>query len=144
VLRPDRAAAKDTDGPLRDLEYVLLTGSSYKSEETMREETTGDSKPISLHKRSVAMNYRSVNRSGNQSSYRQVGEPDGMGFSRIKSESIGEGNRSFAQDFNMEHSRSAGAAKGKNISVGCGAVERGKSRSGHADPMNLPSCVYLG
>jgi hypothetical protein len=108
------------------------------------EEKTGDSKPITLHKRSVEMNYRTVNRSSNQSSYRQVGEPNGMGFSRTKSGSIGEGNRSFAQDFNMEHSRSAGTVKGKNVSVACGAVEQGKSRSGNADPMNLPSCVYLG
>jgi len=67
-----------------------------------------------------------------------------MGFSRTKSGSIGEGNRSFAQDFNMEHSRTAATAKGKNASVGCGAVEREKSRSGCADAMNSPSCVYLG
>jgi len=90
------------------------------------------------------MNYRSANRSNNQSSHRQVGEPDGMGFSRNTSGSVGGGNRSFAQDFNMEHSRSAGTVKGKNVAVGCGAVERGKSRSGNADPMNSPSCVYLG
>ena len=90
------------------------------------------------------MNYRTVNPSSNQSSYRQVGEPNGMGFSRTKSGSIGEGNRSFAQDFNMEHSRSAGTVKGKNVSVGCSSVERRKSTSGHADQLNLPSCVYLG
>jgi len=90
------------------------------------------------------MNHRSVNRSINQSSYRQVGEPDGMGFSRTKSQSIGEGNRSFAQDFNMEHSRSGAATGVKNISAGSAAAESGTSRSASADPMNSPSCVYLG
>jgi hypothetical protein len=90
------------------------------------------------------MNHRSVNRRTNQNSHRQVGEPDGMGFSRTKPESAGEGNRSFAQDFNMEHSRSGGTLAARNISASSDKAESGKSRSAYADPMNSPSCVYLG
>jgi hypothetical protein len=100
--------------------------------------------PKSLLKRRVEMNHRTGNRHANQSPYSQVGEPGGMGFSRSKPGSIGEANRSFAQDFNMEHSRSGAGVGVKNISNGSGAADPGSSRTAHADPLHSLSCVYLG
>ena len=67
-----------------------------------------------------------------------------MGYSRSKPESGSEGNRTFAQDFNMEHSFSGVTVTMKKVFTGSKAAESGSSRSAHADPMNLPSCVYLG
>jgi len=90
------------------------------------------------------MNHRSVNRRTDRSSHRQAGEPEGTGFSRTKTESAGEGNRSFAQDFNMEHSRSGAAVTVRKISAGSETAESRTSRKGHAEPMNSLSCVYLG
>jgi hypothetical protein len=79
------------------------------------------------------MNHRSVNRQTNQSSYRPATQASGMGFSRNKAESGSAAIRSFTQDFNMEHSVSAGAPRA-----------RVSSGSDQADLGSSPSCVYLG
>jgi hypothetical protein len=80
------------------------------------------------------MNHRTVNRQIGQSSYRPAAQSDGMGFSRTTTESAGSGTRSFAQDFNMEHSASARTVTRVRVSTA----------SNQADPAASLSCVYLG
>lgn len=88
------------------------------------------------------MDHRSVNRRTAQSSYRPATQPGGAGFSRSRAASGNEGNRTFAQDFNMEHSLSGATVTIKKAFTASKAAETSPSRS--TDPMNLPSCVYLG
>jgi hypothetical protein len=57
-----------------------------------------------------------------------------MGFSRAKAEPAGAGTRTFAQDFNMEHSVSAVTVTRVRVSAA----------SNQTDPAALSSCVYLG
>jgi len=79
------------------------------------------------------MNHRSANRRAAQEQRRPSGQPDGIGFSRTQSE-FSPASRTFAQDFNMEHSVSAVTVTRVRISAG----------SDQADTAKAPSCVYLG
>jgi len=99
---------------------------------------------MSLLKKRVEMNHRSVNRRVPQNSHRPVGRPEGTGFSRTTPELKGERQRPFVEDFNMEHSYSGVAVSVITNSARSDSADSGTSRGGYADPMNSLSCVYLG
>jgi len=99
---------------------------------------------MSLPKKRVETNHRSVNRLTIQSSHRAAGRPESTGFSRTASESKGEKKHTFAEDFNMEHSLSGVTVTVITISSGSDSAESGTVRSLYAESMNSPSCVYLG
>ena len=80
------------------------------------------------------MNHRSVNRRTTQSSYRPASQSSGTGFSRTKAASGGEANRTFAQDFNMEHSFSSVTVTRKKVYSSSNTAESSPSRSACADP----------
>jgi len=99
---------------------------------------------MSLLKKRVEMNHRSINRRAPQSSHRPAARPEGTGFSRNTPESSGESQRPFVEDFNMEHSFSGVAVSSMTNSARSNSSESGTPRRGYAEPMNSLSCVYLG
>jgi hypothetical protein len=99
---------------------------------------------MSLQKKRVEMNHRSVNRRTQQSSHRPSGRAEATGFSVMMMDSKGEVTRPFVEDFNMEHCFSGATLTLMAISANSDTAETCKPRSGYADLMNLPSCVYLG
>jgi len=99
---------------------------------------------MSLQKKRVEINHRSVNRRTPQSSHRPSGRAEAPGFSMMMMDSKGEAKRPFVEDFNMEHCFSGATLTLMAISASSDVAESSKPRSGYADLMNLPSCVYLG
>jgi hypothetical protein len=63
---------------------------------------------------------------------------------KAKPEPKSERNQPFIEDFNMEHCCSGVTAALMAFSASAESPESGKTRNPYAQPMNPPTCVYLG
>lgn len=88
-----------------------------------------------------AMNHRIANRRGSQNPPKAAGRSDGTRISINKLETRSERRQAFLEDFNMEHCRSTVSVALLAFSNGSDSVEPRKS---FTQPVNSPSCVYLG
>lgn len=86
------------------------------------------------------MNHRSVNRCATQNST-QHSAPR---VSKTKLGSNTESRRPFIEDFNMEHCCSGVTAALMAFSANSDSGDASASRTSYLQPINPPSCVYLG
>lgn len=90
------------------------------------------------------MGHQAAHKSVTQNSRPSASLLSATGFSPVKSETSCAGRRSFAEDFNMEHSASRiPGTRHPAQSIG-DSVDAGTSRSAQAHSKASPNCVYFG
>jgi hypothetical protein len=99
---------------------------------------------MSFHKKSDIKNHRSVSRGKSQPSRRPVGHTEGTGLSKIEPGSRRANERSFIEDFNLEHSFSVASITQISISTSAGFVESASPGKPRAYDLNAPNCIYFG
>lgn len=90
------------------------------------------------------MNHRIISRRGPQGPLRQASRMDGAISSLGKLDGKSDRRQAFLEDFNMEHCCSTVTVKLLAFSASADALEQASSRNPYSQPVNSPSCVYLG
>lgn len=99
---------------------------------------------MSIHKNRDVKNHRSASRSKSQHARRTVGQPEGSGFPMIEPGLRRANERSFVEDFNLEHSLARASIMQITISASAGFVQPATPVKNYAYDLNSPNCVYIG
>jgi hypothetical protein len=89
------------------------------------------------------MNARPANRYAQHSSS-PMAMSEGPGRSSARPASTSASGPSFAQDFNLEHSRSGAASSNRAVSAQASSSQTTQRRTRNAHDSASPNCIYLG
>ncbi len=99
---------------------------------------------MNLQMKSNVQNHRSASRGKTQQARRSAGRREESIFSNIKPAAMSANERSFFEDFNLEHSLSRISITQIAISARASALKPATPAKNYAYDLNPPNCVYVG
>lgn len=99
---------------------------------------------MNIHNKFDVRNHPSAGRGKSQRLRRTAGRCEGIGFSKIESETTHAIHRTFVEDFELEHSFRDASITQVTISASSEFVKPAPRIAPSAYNLNSPNCIYFG